>query len=100
MSGSFPGARVHKYGAVKSRIVRRFLNEFFPPCFFDVIFEFYAQRTEVPGVRKSAVYFASGENVSSVFAECHKLLHGYASLFSHNYNSFTPYSVRAYKIIL
>ena len=42
MSGSFPGARVHKYGAVKSRIVRRFLNEFFPPCFFDVIFEFYA----------------------------------------------------------
>ena len=45
-----PNLGVHKYGRVKSYIVRIFLNKLFPPCFFYVVFEFNAERAVVPGV--------------------------------------------------
>ena len=72
---SDPSLRIHKYSGVKSYVVRTFLNEFFPPCFFDVVFEFNTERTVVPSVCKTAVNFGAGVNKSSALTERNDLVH-------------------------
>ena len=78
---SLPRARVHKYRAVKARVVYVLLNEFFPPRLFDVVFKLHAKGAVVPRVGKSAVNFASGEDEAPVFAQCNKFFLSDGSLF-------------------
>ncbi len=59
MAACYPSLRVHENGAVKSDVVGRLLNKLFPPGLFYVVFIFYAERTEVPRIRKTAVYFGA-----------------------------------------
>ena len=77
VTGGDPCLRVHKYGGVQTDVIRVFLNKFFPPCAFDVVFQLHAQRTVVPCVGKPAVDFASGENEATVFTQGNYLVHGF-----------------------
>ena len=68
VTARFPDSGIHENGAIQSHVIRTFRHEFFPPRGFDVIFERYAERTEIPGVGESAVYFAAAENKAPAFA--------------------------------
>ena len=81
---SLPSTRIHQDCTIHARVVRVFLNEFFPPSFLDVVFQLHAQRTVVPRVRKPAVDFAAGENEASVLAKGNEFFHRYRSFFSHS----------------
>ena len=50
---------VHQNRAVNADIIGAFLNEFAPPCAFDVVKEKNAERTVVPAIRQPAVNFRS-----------------------------------------
>ena len=87
MSGSYPCLRIHEDSCVKTYVIFILLDEFFPPCFFDVVFQLRAERTVVPCVGETAVDFASCVNKSSVFAESNYLIHCFCFIChaSHNY---------------
>ena len=61
VSRSHPGFGVHYDSGIEPHVVAVFLHEAFPPGFFDVVFEFHAERTVVPRVGESAVNLAPGE---------------------------------------
>ena len=63
-----PGLRVHKDSGVETDVIAVFGDEFLPPGFFHVVFEFYAERAVVPRVGESAVNFAAGVDKTSAFA--------------------------------
>ncbi len=75
MAGSHPNFAIHQNGAVQTRIIGRFLNEFLPPGALDIVFEFNAERAEIPSVGQSAVNFGTGENKAAVFAQSNQLIH-------------------------
>ena len=75
MSRGYPRLRIHKYRRILTDIIRIFLNEFFPPCAFDVVFQLNSERTIVPCVGKSAVNFGSGKDETAVFAQRDDLFH-------------------------
>ena len=75
VSRRHPCFGVHKYCAVKTDVVRAFLHEFFPPCSFDVVFQFNAERTVVPGVCETAVYLRAGIYKASAFAKRDYFIH-------------------------
>ena len=50
---------VHQNRAVNADIIGAFLNEFAPPCAFDVVKEKNAERTVVPAIRQPAGNFRS-----------------------------------------
>ena len=81
VTGSNPGFLVHDDRAVKTNVVFGFLNEFLPPCLLDVVFEFYAERTEIPAVCETAVDFRAGIYDAAVFAERDDLFHCLFCLF-------------------
>ena len=70
-----PDPGIHQNGGVKPDVVGRFLHKLLPPGAFHIVFQLNAERTIVPGVRKSAVDFASGENKASAFAESYNFVH-------------------------
>ena len=81
MAGGNPGLRVHQDGGVQTDVVAVFLHELLPPGALDVVLEFYAQRAVVPGVGKTAVDLAAGENEAAVFAEGDNLVHCFFGVF-------------------
>ena len=85
MPRRLPDGGVHQYGAVDAHVVRAFGDELFPPRGFDVVFERDAEGTVIPGVCKSAVNFAAGENEPAVFAQRDEFIH---REFCHNAPSF------------
>jgi len=74
---SDPSLRIHQDRGVEADVVRIFLNEFFPPGAFDIVFQFGAERTVVPSVGEATVDFAAAEDKASVFAESNDLVHGF-----------------------
>ena len=76
MSGCHPSLRIHQNGAVQPHIIRTFLDEFFPPRVFDIVFQLHAQRTVVPSIRQSPVYFRTAVYNSAVFTQRNNFFHG------------------------
>ncbi len=70
-----PCAGIHKDCRIKPEVEFGLLNELLPPRALDVIFEFNTERTVIPRVCKSSVYFASGIHEASVFTESNYLVH-------------------------
>ena len=81
VTGCDPCFLVHDDGAVKTNVIFGFLNEFLPPCFFDVVLKFNTERTEVPAVGKTAVNFRTGVNDTAVFAKSNDFFHCLFCLF-------------------
>ena len=75
VTGSYPNVGIHENRAVETRVEGVFLNEFFPPSALDIVFEFYAERTVVPGVGETAVDFAARKDETSAFAQSYELIH-------------------------
>ena len=88
VSGCNPYPRIHQNGGVQSHVVGILLYKFFPPCPFDVIFKFHAQRAVIPTVRQTAVNFTSGENKSPSLAQRNQLFHGFFPVI-HTYPAFS-----------
>ena len=59
MSGSHPGLGIHQDCTVNTHIIWVFLNEFLPPCFFDIVFQFHTKITVIPCISQSTVDFGS-----------------------------------------
>ena len=75
MSRSDPRLGIHEDRRILTDVIWIFLNEFFPPCAFDVVFQLNSERAIVPCVGKSAVNFRSGKDKAAVFAQCDDLFH-------------------------
>ena len=69
MSTCDPCLWVHKDRTVHTYIERRFLNEFLPPCFFYIVFQFYSEITIIPCIRKPAIDLRSRIYKSSCFRQ-------------------------------
>ena len=89
VSGSHPYLWIHQNGRVQSDIMRIFLDKFFPPRFFNIVFQFHAKRTIIPGVCKPAVNFGAGVYKAAAFAERDDLIHCFVSVF-HGFKAFLP----------
>ena len=50
MAGCFPCFWIHQDRAVYADIIRAFLHEFLPPGSFDIVLQFYAQVSVIPGI--------------------------------------------------
>ncbi len=68
MTACNPDFRIHQNSAVQPDIIGAFLDKFFDPCFFDIIFKFNAERAIIPCIGKAAVDFAAAVNKAAVFA--------------------------------
>ena len=55
MTGSYPCLRVHQDRTVNAYVVRALHDEFLPPCFFHVVFQFNTERAVIPGICQAAV---------------------------------------------
>ena len=75
VSARLPDSRVHENVRVNLVAVSALLNESLAPGVLDVVFHSRAQRTVVPGVRKTAVDVASGKNKASVLAQGDDFFH-------------------------
>ena len=75
VAGGHPNAGIHQNGAVDAHIVRAFLYEFLPPCFFDVVFQLNAERSVIPAVRKAPVNLGAGIDKSAVCGKSNNFLH-------------------------
>jgi hypothetical protein len=64
-----PGLRIHQNCGIKANVKLVFLNEFFAPSAFDVVFQLNAERAVIPGVCKAAVNFGAGINEAPAFAQ-------------------------------
>ena len=78
VAGSNPDLGIHQNSGIKPNVVGAFLDEFFPPCLFNVVLQFHAQRAIVPGVGKAAINFGACENKAPIFAEGDDLIHSVA----------------------
>ena len=87
MAGGDPHLRIHENGGVEADIIRVFLDEFFPPGFFNVVFQLDAERTVVPGVGETAVNFGAGVYEAASFAERDDLIHCFVGVF-HGFRTF------------
>ena len=67
--GRDPRLGVHDDRRVQTDVVRALLHELLEPRLFDVVLELHAQRAVVPGVGKTAVDLAAGEDEAAVFAQ-------------------------------
>ena len=72
MAACHPGLRIHQYGGIQTNIVFVFLNKFFAPGIFNVVFQFNAKRAEIPCVGKAAVDLRAGIYETSALAERNK----------------------------
>ena len=75
MSAGYPCTGVHQDGAVYADVLRTFLHEFLPPCFFYVVLELYAKPAVIPCVGKSAVDLGTGMNKASAVTQRNNLVH-------------------------
>ena len=94
MTAGFPNSRIHQDRRVNTEGVIAFLYEFFPPCAFDVVFDFHAYGAIIPGVSHAAVNFAAGENDPACFAKVYDLIHRYCVFICHDvpqYQKFLYY---------
>ena len=77
VSRSNPSLRVHEDCGVKSYVVGIFLNKFFPPCFFNVVFKLGAKRAVVPCISQTAVNFGAGKYKAASFTKSNDFFHGF-----------------------
>ena len=75
MSRRNPSLRVHQNCTVHTNIVWRFLNEFLPPCFFYIVFQFHTKISVIPCVCKSAVNLRTRVYKSSGFCQRYNFIH-------------------------
>ena len=75
VAGGDPCLRIHENGAVKTYVMSVFRYKLTPPCFLNVVFEFYTERTVIPCVCETAVYLRAGENVAAVFTKSYYFIH-------------------------
>ena len=75
VTGRYPHVGIHQNRAVQADVIFVLLDEFLPPSFFDVVFEFCAEGTVIPSVGKTAVDFASAVYEASAFAESDQFIH-------------------------
>ena len=80
MAGRHPDLRVHENRGIQADVVGIFLDKFFPPGAFDVVFEFNAEGAVVPGIGKAAVDLAAGIDKASAFAERNDFFHCFFSV--------------------
>ena len=80
MSGSYPCLRIHQDCTVNTHIIWIFLNKFFPPGFFYVIFQFHTQITVIPGICQASVNLGTRIYKTSGLCKCDNLFH----CFFHN----------------
>jgi len=80
VAGGFPGFRIHQNCGVETDVIGRFLDEFLPPCLFDVVFHFHAERTVVPRVGKTAVDLTAGVYDAAVFTQGNDFIHSFFSI--------------------
>ena len=59
MTGSYPCLRVHQDRTVNAYVVRALHDEFLPPCFFHVVFQFNAERAVIPGICQTTIDFGT-----------------------------------------
>ena len=84
MSGSYPYFRIRQNGGLNADIIEVFLDELLPPGKLYVLLKTGTQRTEVPGVRQTAVDFRTLENIAGCLKMCNDLFksNNVLSLFS------------------
>ena len=87
VTGCLPRLGVHDDGAVQTHVIRGFLHELLPPCFFDVVLELHAQRTVVPAVCQTAVNLGTGKDEAAVFAQGYDFFHCFFFCLHHDDNS-------------
>ena len=75
MTGSYPCLRVHQDRTVNAYVVRALHDEFLPPCFFHVVFQFNTERAVIPGICQAAVNFGTRIYKTSGFCYCHNFVH-------------------------
>ena len=80
MSGGYPCLGIHQDRAVYADVVRILHDEFLPPGFLYIVFQFHSQRAVIPGIGKTAVNFRTRIYKASGLCQCYNLIH---SLF-HN----------------
>ena len=80
VTGSYPCLRVHEDRAVNTYVVRAFLDEFFPPSFLYVVFQFHTDGAVIPCVCQTTVNFRAGVYKTSVFRQRYDFFH---CLFCH-----------------
>ena len=83
MAGRDPRLRIHDNGRIETDVVRAFLHEFLEPRLFDVVLELHAERTVVPAVGQTAVYFRPRKDKAAALAERDDLIHGFFRAFHH-----------------
>ena len=88
VTGCHPCLRIHDNGGIQSHVIRGFLDELFPPCTLDVVFQLYAQRTVVPGVSQTAVNFRTRVYKATGLTEVYDLIH--ALLFVGQHFWYSP----------
>ena len=88
-----PNSWIHQDCAVKADIVFAFCYKFLPPSFFDVVFEFYTQRTVVPCICKTAIDLTSWKYKTSWFAKVYDFFHCQILLFAHKNSPFCVFSI-------
>ena len=69
MAACNPCLRVHENGGIQAHVIFVFLNKFFTPGVFDIVFKLHAERAEIPCVGKAAVDFGAGVNEAPAFAQ-------------------------------
>ena len=75
MAACLPDSRMHENVRVNFVAVSALLNESLAPGVLDVVLHSCAERAVIPGVRKSAVDVAAGENEASVFTQSDDFFH-------------------------
>ena len=75
VAACLPDFRMHENVCVNFVAVPALLNESLAPGVLDVVLHSCAERAVIPGVRKSAVDVAAGENEASVFTQSDDFFH-------------------------
>jgi hypothetical protein len=75
MTARFPDLRMHGYGRVEPHHIGAKVNVVAPPQALDVVLEFNAQWSIVPGRAQPAVDFAGLKNKAAPLAQRHDLVH-------------------------
>ena len=75
MAACLPDSRMHENVRVNFVAVSALLNESLAPGVLDIVLHSCAERAVIPGVRKSAVDVAAGENETSVFTQSDDFFH-------------------------
>ena len=99
MTGSHPCLRVHEDSAVETHIVLVLLHELLCPCALDVVFQFHAEGTVIPCVRKAAVDLAARVDEAASLTERDKLVHCFFGVL-HFYCSFRRIDCLYYSIFM